>query len=156
MSENEKVFEVTRSHLKAACDQKNWDLLDRLLEIDASAIDDNALYTDTWGEWWGLLVEVIGRGEADGLAVLLKHGAKRDLATWGDCIPKSPLEVAEGKPELVALLTSPTPPAWVRKTDPPLPPPDPARADPVNRQGEIRDRTGLVFQSSALHRDGKP
>jgi len=40
-------FIVTRAHLKSACDQENWDLMDKLLEIDASKIDDHSLYTDT-------------------------------------------------------------------------------------------------------------
>lgn len=42
-------FEVTRAHLKGAFDQENWDLLDKLLEIDSTRINDNDLFTDTWG-----------------------------------------------------------------------------------------------------------
>lgn len=51
----------TRAHLKAACEAKQWDLLDKLLEFDATLIDDNALYTDTWGTWYGMLVCAVVR-----------------------------------------------------------------------------------------------
>jgi hypothetical protein len=43
---------ISRSQLKAACEQENWNLLDLLLETDATHLDDNALFTDTWGDWW--------------------------------------------------------------------------------------------------------
>jgi hypothetical protein len=69
-------FEVTRAHLKSAFDQENWDLLDKLLEIDCSRINDNTLFTDTWGDWWGMLVEAVYRRSTDAVSVLLKHGAK--------------------------------------------------------------------------------
>lgn len=39
---------VSRSQLKAACEQENWDLLDLLLETDPTHLDDKALFTDTW------------------------------------------------------------------------------------------------------------
>lgn len=98
---------VSRADLKSACEAENWDLLDKLLELDRALIDDNSLFTDTWGEWWGLLMEVIRRNSEDGLKVLLKHGANRELATWGDGIPHTPAEAAEGKENLLALLQSP-------------------------------------------------
>lgn len=141
---------VTRAHLKSACDAKNWDLLDKLLEIDASKINDNALFTDTWGEWWGLLIECIGQNEIDGVKVLLKHGAKRDVGTWGDCDPCSPLQAAKDCPEILELLESPATPTFIRKTDPPLPAFEKFEDQAVNRQGEIRDASGLVFQTAAI------
>ena len=143
-------FQVTRAHLKSACDAKNWDLLDKLLEIDASRINDNSLYTDTWGIWWGLLMETARLGAVDGVKVLLKHGAKRDLACWGDGIEQTPLEMAQQFPEIVALLTSTQTPDYVRKTDPPLPQGESPDDAAVNRQGEIRDKTGVLFQTPIL------
>ena len=139
-------FNVTRAHLKTAFAAEQWDLLDKLLELDSSRINDNALFTDTWGAWWGMLVEAVRRGSVDGVRVLLKHGAQRDLASWGDGVPFTAFEAAEDKPEILALLTSPKPPVYVRKTDPPLPEGESAEEQAVHRQGEIRDRTGLVFQ----------
>lgn len=133
---------VSRSQLKAACEQENWDLLDLLLETDATQLDDKALFTDTWGEWWGLLMEVIYRGSPDGLLVLLKHGANRDVGRWGDGMPQSPLEAAADQPEILTLLQDPARPAYNRQTDPPLPAADPA----FDELGRIRDDTGLVFQ----------
>ncbi len=144
------TFNVTRAHLKFACDHRNWDLLDKLLEIDASRIDDNSLYTDTWGSWWGLLMEAARLGAIDGVKVLLKHGAKRDLACWGDGIEQAPLEMAQEFPEIIALLTSPDVPTYVRTTDPPLPQSDSPDDVAVNRQGVIRDKTGIVFQTPNL------
>jgi hypothetical protein len=145
-------FQVTRAHLKNACDQQNWDLLDKLLEIDASHINDNALFTDTWGSWWGLLFEVVQRNAPDGVRVLLKHGAKRNVGSWGDGLHESPLEVAEGKPAIMALLQEPQRPSYSRRSDPPLPSPEQATADDraVNRQGAVRDGTGLIFQTEAF------
>ena len=133
---------VSRSQLKAACEQENWDLLDLLLETDATQLDDKALFTDTWGEWWGLLMEVIYRGSPDGLLVLLKHGANRDVGRWGDGMPQSPLEAAADQPEILTLLQDPARPAYNRQTDPPLSAADPA----FDELGSIRDDTGLVFQ----------
>jgi len=133
---------VSRSQLKAACEQENWDLLDLLLETDPTHLDDKALFTDTWGEWWGLLMEVIYRGSPDGLRVLLKHGANRDVGRWGDGMPQSPLEAAADQPEILTLLQDPARPAYNRQTDPPLSAADPA----FDELGSIRDDTGLVFQ----------
>ncbi|HRG77438.1 MAG TPA: hypothetical protein PLX69_22955 [Leptospiraceae bacterium] len=39
---------ITRGHLKKAVDTKNWDLLDKLLEIDNTFINDRKYYTDGW------------------------------------------------------------------------------------------------------------
>lgn len=138
---------ISRSQLKAACEQEDWDLLDLLLETDATHIDDNALFTDTWGDWWGLLMEVICRNSRDGVRVLLKHGAKRDAGLWGDGMPQTPLEAAEGKPEIIALLLDPARPEYSRKTDPPLP----AVNAEVEEQGRIRNEAGLVFQTRSLN-----
>ena len=139
-------FNVTRAHLKTAFAAEQWDLLDKLLEIDNSSINDNALFTDTWGDWWGMLVEAVRRRSVDGVRVLLKHGAQRDLASWGDGVPFTAFEAAEDKPEILELLTSPKPPVYVRQTDPPLPESESAEEQAVNRQGAIRDHTGLVFR----------
>lgn len=133
---------ISRSQLKAACEQENWDLLDLLLETDATHLDDNALFTDTWGDWWGLLMEVIYRKAPDGLRVLLKHGANRDTGRWGDGMPQSPLEAAEGEPEILALLQDPARSSYSRQSDLPLPAADPA----FDELGRIRDDTGLAFQ----------
>ncbi len=133
---------ISRSQLKAACEQENWDLLDLLLETDATHLNDKALFTDTWGDWWGLLMEVIFRKAPDGLRVLLKHGANRDTGRWGDGMPQSPLEAAEGEPEIIALLQDPARSSYSRQSDLPLPAADPA----LDKLGRIRDATGLVFQ----------
>ncbi len=138
-------IKVTRGHLKWAVDQENWDLLDRLLEIDNSLINDNSLFTDTWGDWWGMLLEAVYRRSVDGVRVLLKHGAQRDLARWGDGMSMTPMDAAEDNPEILGLLQNPEPPIYVRKTEPDLPG-DSSKETSVNRQGEIRDATGLVFQ----------
>ena len=144
------AFAVTRAHLIAACNSGNWDLLDKLLEIDNTHINDLAIYTDTWGEWWGLLQEAVRNNTVDGVRVLLKHGAKRDVESWGDGIAHPVLEVAEDKPAILALLQSPAIPAYVRGTDPQLPALESSDDQTVNAQGEIRDRTGIVFQAAAL------
>ncbi len=144
------AFKITRAHLKTACDEQNWDLLDTLLEQDSSQVDDNALYTDTWGLWWGMLLETVINGSVDGVRVLLKHGAQRDLASWGDGMEQTPLDMAQDKPEILALLQAAEPPGYIRTTDPPLPPGESPEEQAVNRQGAIRDKTGLVFQTPIL------
>ncbi|MBX0327417.1 hypothetical protein K2Z83_06970 [Oscillochloris sp. ZM17-4] len=141
-----RPFTVTRAHLRAACESQSWDLLDKLLEIDPSRIDDNALFTDTWGTWWGMLIAAIVDNSPAGVRVLLKHGACRDQATWGDCVPETALELARDKPAILALLQSDQTPTYVRETDPPLPEGESPQDQATNRQGEIRDATGLVFQ----------
>lgn len=140
-------FEVTRAHLKGAFDREDWDLLDKLLEIDRSRINDNSLFTDTWGDWWGMLLEAIYRRSEGAVRVLLKHGAQRDIARWGDGIPVTALEAAADKPEILALLQNPEPPEYVRRTDPDLPSVESSRDQAINRQGEIIEATGLVFQT---------
>lgn len=136
---------VSRGQLKHALDQANWDLFDKLLEVDSSSIDDNSMYTDDWGSWWGFLLHCIFADQVDGVRILLKHGADQSLASWGDGIPTTPLEAAADKAAILALLTAAEPPTYIRKTEPELPqlesPEDPA----VNRQGVVRDQTGMVF-----------
>jgi hypothetical protein len=138
-------FQVTRAHLKNACDQRNGDLLDKLLEIDNNYIDDSAFYTDSWGEWWGLLLECVYDNWADGVCILLKHGANRRQGNWGDGIPITPKEVAADKPGILQLLKSRERPSYVRLTDPPLPAEASDADKRTNRQGQIWDETGLVF-----------
>lgn len=138
---------VSRALLKKAVDQKNWDLLDKLLEIDPTHLNDTSYYTDTWGEWWGLLYECTMKGQINGVKVLLKHGGKKKVGNWGDCIPMTPLEYAKenNMSEIIALLSHKNRPDYTRKSDPELP--ELSDYDQkVNRQGEIRDETGLVFQ----------
>ncbi len=139
-------FKVSRAHLKTACDQKNWDLLDKLLEIDASQINDNALYTDTWGLWWGLLHETVMNNAIDGVRVLLKHGAERSICSCGDGYLATAFEIAEDKPEITALLLDSRTPDYVRKTEPDLPASESPDEQAINRQGEIREHSGLLFQ----------
>lgn len=136
---------VSRAQLKTAVENQQWDLLDKLLETDNSKIDDNALFTDTWGEWWGLLMECIYQDYVEGVNILLKHGASKKVGNWGDCIPETPLQAAEKKPQIKALLTRKQKPEYTRKTEPEIP----ALSDEekqINKKGEIRDNTGLMFQ----------
>ncbi len=146
-------FKVTRAHLKQACDSGDWALLDRLLEISRAHINDASLYTDGWGEWWGLLLECVYRNQADGVRVLLKHGAKRKVKSWGDCIPVTPLEAAADKPAILALLRAKGRPHYARKSDPPLPEGETAADRAINRQGAVRDRCGLVFPAEGFDDD---
>jgi hypothetical protein len=145
-SEAMSSFVVTRAHLKVACDQKHWALLDKLLAIDASSINDNSLYTDTWGSWWGMLLHCVMENQREGVQVLLAHGADPDLASWGDGIPVTPREEAQGKPQILPLFEQPEPVTYQRRSDPPLPIQTTAEIKAINRQGAIRDATGLVFQ----------
>jgi hypothetical protein len=82
--------------------------------------------------------------------VLLKHGAERDLASWGDGVPFTAADAAEDKPEILALLHNPDAPIYMRKADPPLPSGESPEEQAVNRQGEIRDTAGLVFQTNHI------
>lgn len=143
-------YHVTRAHLKKACEQQNWDLLDKLLEIDDRYINDNALFTDGWGEWWGMLYECVQRGQLEGVRVLLARGAKRKVSAWGDGLALSVMELAANKPEFLALLQSKEPVSYVRGSEPELPDGLTAVDKAINRQGEIRDRTGLVFPHEGL------
>ncbi len=148
-------YDVTRAHLKNACDANDWDLLDKLLELSNKHINDTSLYTDTWGEWWGLLFECVRRHQTDGVRVLLKHGADRELGNWGDCIPETPLEYAQAhkQADIIALLTAETPPTYTRQTDPPLPKGLSKQDRSVNRQGRVSQQTGLVFQAEVFDED---
>lgn len=141
-----KQIIVTRAHLKSAVENQNWDLLDKLLETDNSKINDTNLFTDTWGEWWGMLFHCVKRNYETGVKVLLKHGAKRSKGNWGDCIPMSPLEAAEELKHhgIVKLLKSKEKPVYERTTEPEIP--ELTEKDRrVNQQGDIADETGLVF-----------
>jgi hypothetical protein len=40
---------IYRYQLKTACEQENWDLLDLLLETEATHLNNKALFTETWG-----------------------------------------------------------------------------------------------------------
>mgnify|MGYP006275120443 CR=1 FL=1 len=141
---------VTRAHLKHAVDTESWDLLDKLLEIDPGRIDDNSLYTDTWGEWWGLLFECVRKGRVTGVRVLLKHGADPSVGNWGDCIPMTPMEAAEDNPEILSLLLAGKRPNYERTSDPPLPEGESAADRAIRRQGEVAEQTGLVFNSDVF------
>ncbi len=145
-------FNVTRAHLKNAVEQRQWDLLDKLLEISTKHIDDNAYFTDTWGEWWGLLLECVLTNQEQGVRILLKHGANRKIGNWGDCIPMTPIEAAAGKPQILALLAGRDRPNYTRKTDPALPISETNTDRAVNQQGHVRDQTGMVFQVDAIKR----
>lgn len=138
-------MQITRAHLKDAVERQAWDLLDKLLETDASHIDDNALFTDTWGEWWGLLVHCCARRRLDGVRILMKHGASPDASTWGDCVPRTAREIAEQIEDetFLRLLEGEEEPVYVRKTEPAVP--RFGEEDPVNRAGRIREQAGLVF-----------
>ena len=140
---------ITRAHLKLAVETQNWDLLDRLLEMDRKHMDDASYFTDTWGEWWGLLMECILREYETGVRILLKHGADRTVGTWGDCIPQTPLEAAKDNIAIAALLQEKGPPEYLRSSDPMIPELI-AQDEKINRQGEIADRTGMVFQVEDL------
>ncbi|MBR31040.1 MAG: hypothetical protein CMN77_06975 [Spirochaetaceae bacterium] len=139
------AIRITRAHLKSAVEEENWDLLDRLLEIDRKHIDDASYFTDTWGEWWGLLMECILREYETGVRVLLKHGADRAVGTWGDCIPQTPLEAAKDNIAIAALLQEKGPPEYWRSSDPMIPELT-VHDEKVNRQGEISEQTGMIFQ----------
>lgn len=149
-------YTVTRAHLKNACDSKNWDLLDKLLEISTKHINDANYYTDTWGEWWGLLLNCVYTDSVDGVRVLLKHGAKKHVGSWGDCIPQTPTEAAADKPAILALLQAETRPTYTRQTDPALPQQESPQDNAVNRQGVIQEATGLLFQTDALIEKNEP
>lgn len=143
-------FKVTRGHLKHAFDQRHWDLLDKLLEIDSSRIDDNSLYTDTWGEWWGMLIEAARIRSVDAVRVLMKHGARSDATSWGDGMPHTAKEAAAGQPEILALLNKVDHAIFVRATDPVLPEAESPAERIVSLQGEISESAGLVFQTEGI------
>lgn len=110
---------IYRSQLKAACGKENWYLLDLLLETEAAHLNEKALFTDTWGDWWGLLMEVIYRRPPDGLRVLLKHGASRDTGRWGDGMPYHRSKPPKGSPRFSPWCkTRHTPPTHARPIRP--------------------------------------
>lgn len=150
MNGPEPEFKVTRGHLKDAFDRRQWDLLDKLLEIDGSRIDDPSLYTDTWGSWWGMLIEAVRIRSVEAVKVLLKNGARRDVASWGDGVPHTAKEAAEDQPEILALLNGLEPAVYTRTTDPVLPQRESPAARAVNRQGEINETSGVVFQTDVI------
>ncbi|MCE7870363.1 hypothetical protein DYH09_08305 [bacterium CPR1] len=145
---------VARAQLKRAVEEEHWDLLDRLLELDHSSVNDNSLFTDTWGTWFGALYWCVGRNLRAGVQVLIKHGADPHLQCWGDCLPVSPLELAQegGKASLLPLLTGAEPAVYQRQTDPEIPPETDAD-QAVNLQQEIANATGLTFQVETLPED---
>ena len=71
----------------------------------------------------------------------------------GDCLPTIPLKAAADKLAILALLTADARPTYTRKSDPPLPESETAGDRRINRQGEIRDRTGMVFQIEAFDQE---
>ena len=137
-----------------AIGERNWDLLDKLLEIDNSHVNDAKLFTDDWGEWWAPLYECCLSNQVDGVRVLLKHGAKRKQRAWGDGMCSSPLEVAEekGYHEIVKLLKSNSRPSYERISDPPIPPPTEDDLA-LQRQSDVAERTGLAFPLENFKKD---
>lgn len=142
---------MSRGLLKKAVEESNWDLLDKLLEMDHSLVNDNSMFTDGWGEWWSMLYHCSALGEVDGVKVLLKHGAKRKLSAWGDGLCLSPKEIAKenGHHEIVRLLQSKARPEYQRKTEPEIPA-ETEQERVVSRQREVADQTGLMFQTEAF------
>ena len=142
---------ITRAHLKKALDSRDWDLFDQLLVIDSSYINDPQVYTDTWGAWWGFLMECIREKSSTGVTILLKHGADRNVGLSGDCESMSPFEAASmfKTDEILTILRSNSTPVYKRTKDSPVPS---LNADDVaiNKQGEIRDRAGILFQKEIL------
>ena len=55
--------------------------------------------------------------------------------------------------EILELLTTSVTPKYVRQTDPILPQEQSLEEQAVNRQGEILNETGLLFQTSVLKSD---
>ena len=142
---------MSRGLLKKAVEEENWDLLDKLLELDNSLVNDKSMFTDDWGEWWSMLYECCLLNKIDGVKVLLKHGAKRKLNAWGDGLCLSPEEVAEdkGHQEILGLLRSKARPEYQRQSDPEIPE-ETERDKAMKRQREIADQTGLVFNPEAF------
>jgi hypothetical protein len=142
---------MSRGLLKQAVLEKNWDLLDKLLEEDNSLVNDNSMFTDDWGEWWSMLYHCCLHNQQTGVKILLKHGAKRKLRAWGDGMCRSPKEVAEekGHSEILQLLRSKARPEYERKTEPDIPE-ETQRERAVNRQREVAQQTGLIFNPEAF------
>ncbi len=137
---------ITRGHLKKAVDTKNWDLLDRLLEIDKTFIDDRKYYTDGWGAWYGLLIECIHQESTIGVKVLVKHGVDKTLGVWGDCEEVDPIQLARERKqdEILGILESSSIPVYERTTNPDIPDLE-EKENIVNQRADIADKSGLVF-----------
>jgi exopolysaccharide biosynthesis protein len=137
---------ITRGHLKKAVDTKNWDLLDKLLELDKTFINDRKYYTDGWGAWYGLLIECIHQESIDCVKVLVNHGVDKTLGVWGDCEEVDPIQFARDRKqdEILVILESNSIPLYTRATNPDIPDLD-EKENTVNRRADIADKTGLVF-----------
>jgi hypothetical protein len=139
-------MKITRGHLKKAVDEKNWDLLDKILSIDKSFLDDRRYYTDGWGTWYGLLIECIRQSSLEGVKILIKHGVDKTLGVWGDCNEMDPIQFAreQNEVDILNLLTSDSIPVYIRTTDPIIP--DLTEKESiVDKRIDIADSTGLVF-----------
>lgn len=146
-------MKVSRAKLVYAVDENDWDLLDLLLENDKNFINDNALFTDDWGSWWGMLFECVRQNKPEGVKVLLKHGAKKSVREWGDGFQRSPLELAEEKKnkEIIDLLTGKTKAEYTRKADVTIPD-KLLRESEMDAQDELRNKTGLVFNPKVFRK----
>ena len=116
-----KTIQVTRELLRKACKTENWNFLDKLLETDNSMIDDEFMFSDIYGDYWGLLMECIYRNSSEGVTILLKHGANREIGRWGDNSPQSPHEAAAENLLIIQLLETAEPPKYHREKDPKIP-----------------------------------
>ncbi len=147
---------VPRGWLKRAVEQKNWALLDKLLEQDNSQVNDNRMFTDTWGEWWSMLFECVRLKQLTGIKILLKHGADPNLQSWGDCLPKSPLELAQetSHQAMLEFLTGKTQATYERDHDPELPELT-ERDHAIEAQARIAAESGLVFQVDYLDKESE-
>ncbi len=136
----------------------NLDLLDLLLEKDDQNINNNSMFTDTWGEWWGLLFQMVLNRSVEGVSLLLKNGAEPPIKNWGDCIEMAPVELAHDLldkaenqkdinilKDIIELLQNPDSARYIRKTNPPIPElTDKERA--IDRAADVQANTGLRFQ----------
>lgn len=92
--------------LKDAVARQDAETLAALLAQSSKNINAERVFEDTWGEWWGLLYEAVCNRWAEGVQILLRHGADPALEAVGDGMNYSPLEVAreKGYDDIVALL----------------------------------------------------
>ena len=143
----ENQFTVERHHLKNACQNSQWDLLDKLLELDNSLVNDNSMFSDSWGQYWGMLYELILRNEVEGIQVLLKHDANPREKSWGDGMNLSCLELAEGKVDILRILKSKgnRSALYTRTSEPEWPMLKSKSDEEFNRKGRLKDKYGLVF-----------
>lgn len=149
---------VARAHVVRAIESRDWDLLDQLLEQDPKHAKDRSLFTDTWGEWWGGLVECVRKGHTDGVRVMLKHGAKPTDSNWGDCCVESAIDIARerlpGGHPIRELLERRMPATYSRHGDRALPELS-ERDRLMERQAEVAAATGLQFQVDAFETKGE-